>query len=146
MSSTASSYLSPSSIKANATSTGALQHKSSRYHQNIIQMVIFCIIYAYNLYDILNVTMFTLCLYVKSPLKRALHSLKCGRYGDGVGRVSGIILACAMCAMAHTFHIRRRKIKTVRRNGARFSRMAHEKLACALFSCLIYTCLIYLCK
>ena len=36
--------------------------------------------------------------------------------------------------MAHIFHIRRTKILTVRRNGARFSRMAHEKIECAPFS------------
>ena len=47
---------------------------------------------------------------------------------------TGIILACAMCAMAHTFHIRRIEILTVRRNGARFSRTAHQKFASAPFS------------
>ena len=39
--------------------------------------------------------------------------------------VSGIILACAMCAMAHTFHKRRTEIWSVRRDGTWFSRMAH---------------------
>ena len=57
--------------------------------------------------------------------------------------ITGIILACAMCAMAHTFHIRRTTILTVRRNGARFSRKAHENFACAPFS---YNIIIHLCK
>ena len=42
-----------------------------------------------------------------------------------------IILVCAMCAMAHTFSKWRIEILTVRRDGARISRMAQWYFACA---------------
>ena len=57
--------------------------------------------------------------------------------------ITRIILACAMCAMAHTFRIQRKEMLTVRRDGARFSRIAHENFACAPFP---RTCIIHLCK
>ena len=50
-----------------------------------------------------------------------------------MNRYSGIILAYAMCAMAHTFSIQRTEILAVRRKGARFPRMAHEHVTCAPF-------------
>ena len=46
-------------------------------------------------------------------------------------QLAGIILACAMCAMAHTFQMRRTEIWSVRRDGAQFSKMVHENLTCA---------------
>ena len=52
---------------------------------------------------------------------------------DGMNQTAGIILACAMCAMAHCYYIWRTEIWPVRHDGARFSRMAHDNFTCAPF-------------
>ena len=48
---------------------------------------------------------------------------------------AGIFRTCAMCA---SFHIQRIVLLTVRRDGARFSRMAHGDLTCAPFVLKLY--------